>query len=86
MKKEYEIRHYLFTNPAWQVESFWTNRYGDENSKVEGEFYSRKNARLFLKALKEAQRPKKNPPWTSSVMIQRVSKSLAAARRMQGWA
>ncbi len=57
MNKEYELRHYPLNNPAWSVESFWTNRYGDEESAVEGEFRGRKNARLFLKALKDSKRP-----------------------------
>ena len=52
MKKEYEIRHYPDNNPAWSVEAFWTNKEGDGGSKIEGKFYNRKNARLFLKALK----------------------------------
>jgi hypothetical protein len=52
MNKEYEIRHYPTDNPAWRVEAFWINREGYEDSRVEGEFYNRKNARLFLKALK----------------------------------
>jgi hypothetical protein len=52
MKKAYEIRHYPDNNPAWAVESFWTDKYGNEISSTEGEFYNRKNARLFIKALK----------------------------------
>lgn len=66
MNKEYEIRHYPDNNPAWQVEAFWTNRHGDEESKTEGEFYNRKNARLFIKALKSkyGKPPKaKKPSW-----------------------
>jgi len=54
MKKAYEIRHYPDNNPAWQVESFWTDKEGYEQSACEGEFYNRKNARLFIKALKDA--------------------------------
>lgn len=52
MKKEYEIRHYPDNNPAWVVDSFWTDREGYEQSRTEGKFPNRKNARLFMKAIK----------------------------------
>jgi len=99
--KKYRVKHnslddYLlpWVVQQWYPYSRCQKRFG--RWCIIAKFYRRGDARLFIRELREEQRPthselipkcmkKENPLWTSAEKLSKVSKSLANARRMQGW-